>query len=113
MRLLIFSGITLLFLASCACVQVPDIEGCTVAGKIEVGGNCAKSNSDKKRKISASELLWMLEPVADSVDPTTGKTLMGRAGAVIISASEYKRMKDASEMACRELGGRCSYEISP
>lgn len=112
MRLLIFSVITLQSL-SCACVQIPDIEGCTVAGKIEVGGNCAKSNSDKKRKISAAELLWMLEPVADSVDPTTGKTLKGRAGAVIISADDYKRAKDAQEMSCRIVGSNCTYENAP
>lgn len=114
MRLQIFFATTLAVLASCACVSIPDVEGCTVAGSIEVGANCATSNSGKKRKINAAELVQMIEPVEDRDDPSShGKTLKGRAGAVIISASEYKRMKDASETACRELGVKCSYENAP
>jgi len=110
MRSQISFGIALLCLASgCAsCVQIPDVEGCTVAGLIEAGADCATSNTGIKRKLTAKELLEMIEPVADQ--PKEG--IKGRAGAVIISAKDYKRMKDAQEMACRELGNRCTYEGS-
>lgn len=113
MRLLIFSGTMLLAFAS-GCVSVPNIEGCTVAGAIEAGADCAKSNSGEKRKITAQELIEMLEPTLDAPDQKNpSQVIKGRAGAVIITAEDYKRAKTAQELACRMLGQKCTYEGAP
>lgn len=113
MRSLIFFATMLLGLAS-SCITVPNIEGCTVAGAIEAGADCAKSNSGEKRKITAQELIQMLEPTVDAPDPKNpSQVIKGRAGAVIITAEDYKRAKNAQELACRMLGQKCTYEGAP
>lgn len=110
MRLQILFASTALALGS-SCVTIPNYRACTVAALIEVGGDCAMSNTLLKTKITAAELVYMLEPQPERPDPDhPGQMLPKRAGAVIIEAAEYKRMKDAVELACRMLGNKCTYE---
>ena len=111
MRLLTLSGIAPLFLAVSCQTVIPDIRGCTVAGVLEAGADCATTNSGIKTKLTAGELIQMLESQPERPDPSNpGKMLPRRAGAVIMSAEDYKRAKDAQEIACRLLGNNCVYE---
>lgn len=112
MRLLNFSALTLLVLAN-SCVTVPNIRGCTVAGFLEAGANCSTSNTGVRSTLTVAELIYMLEPQLEKTDPVTGVVTPKRAGAVIISAEDYKRAKDAQELACRLLGRKCDYEGMP
>lgn len=109
MRLPILCATTLL---ASACVSVPNIEGCTPAGALEAGGDCAMTNTGHKRQVTAQQLIEMLEPKVEW-DPVKQEWKTIRAGGVIVSADDYKRMKNAQELACREIGNRCTYDKSP
>lgn len=96
------------------------------------GANCANTNSAATNTLTFSELVEYInaapsrtcQAVPDmnicmSVDDpawTPGgplSDLPARGGAIIISAANFGAMKTAMELACRELGKRCTYEPGP
>ncbi len=95
-----------------ACVTVPNVGACSVAGTLSAGAICAETLTDKKWEMTLDEFLDFLEPQPERQDPAdVSKILPARAGAICQSADDWNAMKTALEQACRELGSRCSYQV--
>ena len=108
---LVLSFVGTLFVSSCATVQVPVIEACTVNGRITNGALCGNSADDVVREITFGELVKMLEPQPEWVDPVSGNKIPERGGAWITSNEDFTKVKTALDQACRLLKNRCTYEI--
>lgn len=94
------------------CVTIPNTTDCTVAGLIQNGMICAETNTSKTSQLTAKQMVEFLEPQPERPDPNDAtKTLPARAGATCQSSEDRKKIKDAIEEACRELGTHCTYEI--
>lgn len=77
-----------------ACVTVPNTTVCTVPGQLSAGMNCAETLSDKTSELNFDQALDFLE-----------------SGAICQSAADWGKQKTALELACRQLGNRCTYEV--
>jgi hypothetical protein len=98
--------------ANLACVTIPAVKKCSVAGTLSGGMDCANTQTGETSSLTLEETIEFLEPQLERHDPDhPGKTLPARAGAVCQSAEDESKIKTALEQACRELGRRCSPEI--
>lgn len=89
-----------ILLSGCG-ITVPNLRPCAVAGKIEHGGICAETLSDKKTTKSFREMIELLE----------GRGSEG--AAVIFSPEDWGKIKTFVEQACRKLGnGVCNKEAT-
>jgi hypothetical protein len=86
--------------AASSCVTVPNVTGCTVAGKLAAGMICAETQTGVTSELTLDQTVLFLEP---SQNPQ-------RAGAICMSADDYAKEKQALEDACRQLGNNCSRE---
>ncbi len=99
-----FLFLTLLVSALSSCVVIPVRTAYTVAGEMDNGALCAKSNGQPCPDLSFDEFLDFLEPAEAT------ETAPARAGAVCVSFEDDQKQKTALEQACRSLGNRCSFE---
>ena len=93
------------FLLLSSCVSIPDTTVCSVAGVMSAGAVCVHTNNDQTHDMTLDEFIAFLKPV-----PAT-ETTPARDGAKCMSAEDYTKQKTALEVACRELGRRCTYEM--
>lgn len=93
------ASFALLLSAGCAGIKVPNTRACAVAGRIEDGGECVYTLSDRRESMTSAQFLDFLEPRSE------------RGGAICQSAHDWARMKTALEQACRKLPGGCTYEV--
>lgn len=115
----------LLGFLSSSCVTVQDATTCAVAGRLSGGGLCAHMLSDSTFLLSFAEMLDFLEahqertcvPVPGlnvcAQDQSHGAPakLPARGAAIVMSAEDWGEKKTELEIACRELGKRCSYAM--
>ena len=78
---------------------MPNIKICSVAGTVSAGADCAYTLSPETEEMNLDELIDFLEP--------TDK----RAGAMIMSAKAFQKLKTEFEKACRMLSGRCKKDL--
>lgn len=111
MRKPLFLGLFVLATLN-GCVTIPNTTACTVAGVLAAGSICSETQTNVTYDMTLDETIDFLEPQLERPDPKNpGKILPARAGAVCQSASDWNKNKTALEVACRELGKRCSYEM--
>ena len=91
----------LILLPKCSNIPVPDVEVCTIEGRLAKGMNCITTISGQKRKMSLDEVIDFLE-----ADRDTGKGV-----AFSISSKDFSALKSALEIMCDELKGRCTPEL--
>lgn len=99
--LILFVLVLLVLLNSCAHIEIPNTEVCTVAGKMSAGADCSMTLSDETREMNMDEFLEFLEPSEKE----------NRGGAMCQSVSDWNKQKTALEQACEKLGKACTYEI--
>lgn len=79
-------------LVSCGTVVVHNVKGCSVAGVIQAGADCAESLTQKKSEMTFEEYVTFLE-----------------AGAIAFSVEDVQEMKTALDQACQKI--TCEYEV--
>lgn len=95
------------------CVTVPLLSGCpedivipnttlwTIPGQIADGMIGHETNTSVLKEINYDEVIKFLEP---QVEPQ-------RAGAICQTAADANKIKTILEIACRDLGDHCTYEM--
>ena len=91
----------LILLPRCSNIPVPDIEVCTIEGRLAKGMNCITTISGQKRKMPLDEVIDFLE-----ADQETGK-----GAAFCVSSKDFSALKSSLEIMCNELKGRCTPEL--
>ena len=80
---------------------MPNIKICSVAGIIGAGANCAYTLDSRTEEMNLDQLIDFLEPNEETE----------KAGAMIMSAKAFQKIKTEFEKACRRLGGRCKKDM--
>jgi hypothetical protein len=116
--------LALLCLINNSCTIIKDARTCSVAGVLSAGGICSHMISPETNDLSFNEFLDFLSaqpertcvPVigmnvcADDQSQGVPVKLPARAAAIVMSSDDWGTKKTELEVACRELGSRCSYE---
>lgn len=89
-------------LSACTHVMVPNARICSVSGVMAAGADCGYTLTDKIERIDLDALIKLLEPDLEASPP--------HAGALIISADDFRRYKTALDQACSKLKG-CTHEV--
>lgn len=87
-----------IMLSACAHVEIPETEGCVVAGVLAAGADCA-TTAGVTREMTVDEFITWLEPNEE------------RGAAVCQSAADYVKIKIALEQACEILKTRCTKKM--
>lgn len=96
--------VSLPILVLSSCVTIHDGKTCSVAGRLSDGGICS-------HLISTDTETMTFEQFVDFLEPQPGApNIPARGGAICMSAEDWGTMKTELEVACRELGSRCSME---
>lgn len=103
--------ISLVALPSCKTITIKNTEACAVAGVMSAGMDCANTLKRDTREMTLDETIAFLEPQEEVVD-AEGKVIKPARGAAICqSAADWNYQKTTLEIACKELGKMCSYEL--
>lgn len=90
-------SLLLFILTASGCVRIPNIRACSSLSTLADGASCAETLTGKETEMTIDEYIIFLEPNEEEA----------RAGAVCMSAFDFKQYKTALELACRLLGPRC------
>lgn len=93
-------SLSFLICALPSCVTVPNVKGCSVAGRLSAGATCAESLSQKTSEMTLHEFLTFLEP-----DQATQK-----GGAICFSSVDAQKLITALLQACQKAGSFCKRE---
>lgn len=80
--------------------KIPNIKACSVAGLLSDGAECAWTLEDRTESLTLFQVIDMLEPKEDPP----------RAGAIILPAEDFMKLKIFIEQACRRMP--CKAEVT-
>lgn len=98
-------------LSACAHLKIENIEVCSVAGILRAGMNCANTLSKETRELTLDETIDFLE-AKEEIKDENGKVIQEERGAALVmSASDFNKIKTGLEVACKMLKNACTYEV--
>lgn len=123
LRLLLVVSLTSV---SSGCVTIKNANICSTAGKLSAGSICSRLTTSDTNDLTFKETLDLLEAQSDrtcvavqgfsvcSDNQNEGVPikLPSRGAAIIMSSEDFKTLITELEMACRELGDRCTYSTA-
>jgi hypothetical protein len=107
-----------LLLSGCAS-KIPNLRGCSVAGRLVDGVDCASTLEDGTWSLTLTQVIEMLEPrecvpvpgmnLCDPLGEGPVVLLPKRAGAVLFAAEDVQEIKTFIEETCRKM--KCKPEV--